>query len=96
LPSELSVGQQQRVTIARALINTSKIVFADEPSGDVDSETAKSIIECLVNLVRQRQATLVVCTHGAFPQNVADQLFILSEGKITEQNLNTKSLRVRA
>ena len=96
LPSELSVGQQQRVAIARALIKTPKIVFADEPSGDVDSETAKSIIDCLINLVRQRRATLIVCTHGIFPQEVADRLYILNEGKVTDQNLGAKKFRARA
>jgi putative ABC transport system ATP-binding protein len=96
LPSELSIGQQQRVAIARALINTPKIVFADEPSGDVDSETANSIIDCLVNLVRQRRTTLIVCTHGIFPQEIADRLYILKQGKITEQNLGIKKSKARA
>ncbi len=85
LPSELSLGQQQRVAVARALINTPKIVFADEPTGDVDSEIAAVIIESLVNLVRSRKASLVVCTHGDFPQEMADRVYILEEGKIIGQ-----------
>jgi putative ABC transport system ATP-binding protein len=87
LPSELSIGQQQRVAIARALINTPKIVFADEPTGDVDPETAKSILEHLVGIVRRHQSSLIVCTHGEFPQEMADKLYILDDGKITEQKL---------
>lgn len=87
LPSELSIGQQQRVAIARALINTPKIVFADEPTGDVDPETAEAIFQQLVGIVRKHQSSLIICTHGNFPTEMADKLYILDDGKITEQNL---------
>lgn len=85
LPTELSLGQQQRVAVARALINTPKIVFADEPTGDVDSENAATIIESLVSLVRRNKASLVICTHGDFPQDIADRLYVLDDGKMIEQ-----------
>ncbi len=85
LPSELSIGQQQRVAVARALINSPRIVFADEPTGDVDEETAGAVIESLVNLVISRKASLVVCTHGDFPRKLTDRGYILNDGKITEQ-----------
>lgn len=85
LPSELSLGQQQRVAVARSLVNIPKIVFADEPTGDVDSENAALIINGLVNLVRCRHASLVICTHGHFPEEMTDRLFILDEGKISER-----------
>jgi putative ABC transport system ATP-binding protein len=85
LPSELSLGQQQRVAVARSLVNIPKIVFADEPTGDVDSENAALIINGLVNLVRRRHASLVICTHGHFPEEMTDRLFILDEGKISER-----------
>jgi len=82
LPSELSVGQQQRVAIARALVHGPAIVFADEPTGDVDPETAKAIQDCLVGLVRANGTTLVVCTHGEFAPETADQTYLLQDGKL--------------
>jgi putative ABC transport system ATP-binding protein len=85
LPSELSIGQQQRVAVARALVNNPRIVFADEPTGDVDKETAGAVIESMVNLVRRHRASLVVCTHGDFPRKTADREYLLDEGKIVEQ-----------
>jgi putative ABC transport system ATP-binding protein len=88
LPSELSVGQQQRVAIARALVHAPAIVFADEPTGDVDPDTAKTITDCLVGLVRKNGTTLVVCTHGEFPPEDADQHYTLDDGKISLQPNN--------
>jgi len=82
LPSELSVGQQQRVAIARALVHGPAIVFADEPTGDVDPETAKAIQDCLVGLVRANGTTLVVCTHGEFAPETADQIYLLQDGMV--------------
>jgi len=82
LPSELSVGQQQRVAIARALVHSPAIVFADEPTGDVDPETARSIQDCLVGLVRSQGTTLIVCTHGEFAPETADQTYILQDGQL--------------
>jgi putative ABC transport system ATP-binding protein len=82
LPSELSIGQQQRVAIARALIHAPAIVFADEPTGDVDPQTAQSIMNCLTSLVRKNATTLVVCTHGEFSPNAADQHYVLHDGKV--------------
>jgi putative ABC transport system ATP-binding protein len=89
LPSELSIGQQQRVAIARALINTPKIVFADEPTGDVDPQTAESIFRQLVGIVRKYQSSLIICTHGDLHRQMADRLYLLENGKITEQKLGS-------
>jgi putative ABC transport system ATP-binding protein len=82
LPSELSVGQQQRVAIARALVHRPAIVFADEPTGDVDPETARAIMDCLVCLVRGNRTAFIVCTHGEFIPETADQHYLLQDGRI--------------
>jgi putative ABC transport system ATP-binding protein len=86
LPSELSVGQQQRVAIARALIHAPALVFADEPTGDVDPDTARAITACLVGLVRDKGATLIICTHGEVPPEVADEHYILHDGKMSSRS----------
>ena len=82
LPSELSVGQQQRVAVARALVHGPAIVFADEPTGDVDPETAAAIMDCLVRRVRERGTAFLVCTHGEFAFEAADQHYRLQDGRI--------------
>ena len=83
LPSELSVGQQQRVAVARALIHAPTIVFADEPAGDVDPETATSIMDCLVDSVRAHGSSLVLCTHGRYSREDASQIHVLRDGVLT-------------
>jgi putative ABC transport system ATP-binding protein len=84
LPFELSVGQQQRVAVARALVNSPALVFADEPSGEVDSETGTEIVNCLVRCVKKQNSTLIVATHGAFPTHIADRRLHLTAGQLTE------------
>lgn len=83
LPSELSAGQQQRVAVARALIHAPVLVFADEPTGDVDPETATSIMGSLAGLVRANETALVICTHGELPRESANQYYTLHDGTIT-------------
>jgi ABC-type lipoprotein export system ATPase subunit len=81
-PSELSVGQQQKVAIIRTLIKQPAIIFADEPTGSVDDETAEEILEYLLYLRKERKITLVLATHGNIPDKFADKVFILENGRI--------------
>lgn len=82
LPSELSVGQQQKVAIIRTLIKQPSIIFADEPTGSVDDETAGEIIEHLLNLKREKQVTVIVATHGNILEKYADKIFTIDNGRL--------------
>lgn len=83
LPLELSIGQRQRVAIARSLVNNPRIIFADEPTGGLDNESAKSIIKLLCKLVHNK-SSLIVTTHGIFPLDVGDHVFNLKDGKLEQ------------
>jgi len=79
LPAELSIGQQQRVAVARTLVANPSLILADEPTGDVDPETATEIVDLLMAEVKGRGATLVVTTHGHFPYDCADRVLELKD-----------------
>lgn len=81
-PDQLSGGEQQRVAICRALINEPEIVFADEPTGNLDSENSEAIIGLLLALHRDRQTTLVMATHSATLAGRADRVIRLHDGRI--------------
>jgi putative ABC transport system ATP-binding protein len=83
LPSELSVGQQQKVAIIRTLIKQPSIIFADEPTGSVDEETASEIIQHLMNFRNENDGTLIIATHGNIPDIIADRLYMIENGIIT-------------
>lgn len=85
LPSELSGGEQQRVAIARALINDPGIVFADEPTGNLDSNSGSAIVDLLLNLVRQDRRTLVVVTHDTHLAHRGDRLLHVQDGRLLEK-----------
>jgi putative ABC transport system ATP-binding protein len=82
LPSELSAGEEQRTALARALVNGPRLILADEPTGDVDEEAARAIVERLLEPVRAGKAALVVATHGAFPLSAAHRALRLEGGKL--------------
>jgi putative ABC transport system ATP-binding protein/lipoprotein-releasing system ATP-binding protein len=82
LPSELSGGEQQRVAIARALINDPEVIFADEPTGNLDSNTGRSIVDLLLNLVREQRKTLVVVTHDTVLARRGDRQLEIRDGQI--------------
>ncbi len=81
-PKELSIGEMQRVAIARALANDSKVIIADEPTGELDSKTAKEIIGLLFDVNRERKTTAIIATHDEKIVEVADTLYTLIDGKL--------------
>ncbi len=81
-PNELSGGQQQRVAIARALANKPSIIFADEPTGNLDSKTTDEVMDLLKFCVNEYKQTLVMITHNNEIANSADHIINISDGKI--------------
>ena len=84
-PSELSGGQQQRVAIARALVSRPSVVFADEPTGNLDSKTGGEILDLLRGSVRDYGQTLVMVTHDARAAATADRILFLADGLIVQE-----------
>jgi len=82
MPSELSAGQQQKVAIIRSLVKQPSVIFADEPTGSVDDETAEEILQHLLNLKKEKNVTLLIATHGNIPEKIADRIFVIEEGRI--------------
>jgi putative ABC transport system ATP-binding protein len=83
-PSELSGGQQQRVAIARALITGPQVLFADEPTGALDTSTSRDVLELLSNMVAQRKQTVIVVTHDPMAASYADRVVFLADGRIAD------------
>ena len=81
-PSQLSGGEQQRVAIARAFSNEPKILFADEPTGNLDEDTGKAIENLLFEINKEKGTTLIIVTHDAELANKTDQIIRLKGGKI--------------
>jgi putative ABC transport system ATP-binding protein len=88
-PAELSGGQQQRVTIARALATRPAIVWADEPTGDLDSETSAEIMDLLVRLNKENGQTFVLVTHAPEVGARADRIIRMRDGHITDYGLGS-------
>ena len=84
-PSELSGGQQQRVAIARALVSRPTVVFADEPTGNLDSTTGAEILELLRSSAEELGQTMVMVTHDAHAAEIADRVLFLADGAIVEE-----------
>jgi putative ABC transport system ATP-binding protein len=83
-PSRLSGGEQQRVAIARALANQPGIILADEPTGNLDTETSETILKLLHSLAHTADTTILVVTHDDSLASQADRTFHLSDGRVTE------------
>ncbi|WP_097015143.1 ABC transporter ATP-binding protein [Anaerocolumna aminovalerica] len=84
LPHELSGGQQQRVAIARALIAQPDIIFADEPTGNLDSKSGSEVIEIMKDIWRKMGKTLVIITHDSAIARMADRQFVIIDGVLRE------------
>lgn len=84
LPSQMSGGQQQRVGVARALVMDPQIIFADEPTGNLDSHTSKEVMELMKRVVKKEKKTLVMVTHDNELASYADRVFHIIDGKIVK------------
>lgn len=91
-PSELSGGQEQRVAIARALVADPALLVADEPTGDLDRESATRILELLRSLARDHEKTIVMVTHDARAAAAADRTLHLEKGKLLTEDPNLVSI----
>ena len=87
LPAELSGGQRQRVTIARALVNRPAIVWADEPTGDLDSETANEVMDLMIQLNKDSGETFVIVTHSREVGEIADRIVRMKDGLVIDAGL---------
>jgi putative ABC transport system ATP-binding protein len=81
-PAEMSGGQQQRVAVARALVSRPAVVFADEPTGNLDSKSSGDVLELLRQAVDEFDQTVVMVTHDAHAASFADRLLVLADGRI--------------
>ena len=94
-PSELSGGQQQRVTIARSLVNRPAIIWADEPTGNLDSETSKEIVDLLVELNEKNNQTFIVVTHDPKVGQRMNRIVWMESGLIVDDGRSEKSSRLK-
>ena len=84
LPSELSGGQQQRVTIARSFVHDPAVIFADEATGNLDSQTSDEIIDLLLNLNSERGVTMMLVTHDSEIADRCSRVLVMQDGRIVE------------
>ena len=84
-PHQLSGGEMQRVAMCRALINNPKIIFADEPTGNLDSENGRAILELLLEYQKESRTTMVLVTHSSAIAKMADRMIVLQDGRITSE-----------
>ena len=90
-PAEMSGGQQQRAGIARAFAAKPMLVFADEPTGNLDSKTTTEIMEMMVKIAREHKQTLVIVTHDKSFASYADRIITLVDGNIISDSLVQKA-----
>ena len=91
-PSQMSGGEQQRVSIARALVKKADLILCDEPTGALDDKTGRKILELLQNIVRKQGQTMVIVTHTTPIAEMADRVITLRDGKIEKEQINEHPL----
>lgn len=91
LPNQMSGGQQQRVGVARALVVDPKIIFADEPTGNLDSHTSEEVMKLMQDVVKKQKKTLVMVTHDNHLASYADRVFHIIDGEIVRIEENNQS-----
>ena len=94
MPITLSGGEQQRVSVARALINDPALILADEPSGNLDSKTAKELHQLFFDLRDKFQQTFVIVTHNEDLAKMADRTLVMKDGMIIERGTHEDLLRI--
>ena len=92
-PNQMSGGQQQRVGIARAFVARPKIVFADEPTGNLDSKTTKEVMEIMIHLARKHHETLIIVSHDRDIAKYADRIIYIIDGNIKSDEPNESVLK---
>ena len=90
MPNQMSGGQQQRVGVARALVLDPKIIFADEPTGNLDSNTSRQVMELMKSVVKNQNKTLVMVTHDNELASYADRVFHILDGEIVKIENNKR------
>ncbi len=88
-PHQLSGGEKQRVAICRALINDPQILFADEPTGNLDSKNGDAILALLTDLHRERNTTMVLVTHSDAIADMAERVLTLHDGRLVSDTVQT-------
>ena len=94
-PSQMSGGEQQRVSIARALAKDPKIILGDEPTGALDSETGVIVLQLLSDLSRKQGKTVILVTHNADIARCADKVIRMKNGKIREIRINESPVSIQ-
>ncbi|HEX2985656.1 MAG TPA: ABC transporter ATP-binding protein [Caproiciproducens sp.] len=87
-PTQMSGGQQQRVGIARAFVSRPRIIFADEPTGNLDSKTSREVMEIMVSIAKTNQETLIIVTHDIEISKYADRIVTIHDGSILKDEYN--------
>jgi putative ABC transport system ATP-binding protein len=88
-PVQLSGGEQQRLCLARAFVNQPDIILADEPTGNLDSQNSKCVLDLLTNLHQEKKATILLVTHEEDVAQKAERIIIMGDGKIIEDSIPT-------
>ena len=94
-PAQLSGGEQQRVSIARALAKNPKLLLCDEPTGALDDQTGKAILTLLQDMCRQKGMTVIVITHNTAITPMADRVIRIKNGRVSEMSLNAQPMPVQ-